>query len=135
MIKLAGCVITDERGRTLLLHRNNGRHKQWEIPGGKIDAGETAEQAAVREVKEELGIDIDIQEKVGDAGFVMGGKKYHYTWFSAVITDGKPKIAEPKTFDNLKYLSPAKMREIYEQLSPNTQNFLNLQGGGKLREP
>jgi len=133
LIKLAGCVITDERGRTLLLHRNNGKHEQWEIPGGKIDKGETAEQAAAREIKEELGVDIEIVEKVGDAGFVQGGKKYHYTWFAAKITDGEPKVAEPEVFDGLKYFSPAEMREMYEQLSPNTQNFLNLQGGGKFR--
>lgn len=133
MIKLAGCVITDEQGRTLLLHRNNGKHMQWEIPGGKIDAGETAEQAAAREIKEELGVDIEILEKIGDAGFTQGRRKYHYTWFSAVVSGGQPKVAEPKTFDNLEYFSPAQMREIYDQLSPNTQNFLNQQGGGKLK--
>ena len=133
MIKLAGCVITDEQGRTLLLHRNNGRHEQWEIPGGKIDAGETAEQAAAREIKEELGVDIEILEKIGDAGFTQGRRKYHYTWFSAAVSGGQPKVAEPKTFDNLEYFSPAQMREIYDQLSPNTQNFLNQQGGGKLK--
>jgi len=126
-------VITDEQGRTLLLHRNNGKHMQWEIPGGKIDAGETAEQAAAREIKEELGVDIEILEKIGDAGFTQGRRKYHYTWFSAVVSGGQPKVAEPKTFDNLEYFSPAQMREIYDQLSPNTQNFLNQQGGGKLK--
>ncbi|HVO86280.1 MAG TPA: NUDIX hydrolase [Candidatus Binatia bacterium] len=126
-------MITDEQGRTLLLHRNNGKHMQWEIPGGKIDAGETAEQAAAREIKEELGVDIEILEKIGDAGFTQGRRKYHYTWFSAVVSGGQPKVAEPKTFDNLEYFSPAQMREIYDQLSPNTQNFLNQQGGGKLK--
>ncbi|HXY18048.1 MAG TPA: NUDIX hydrolase [Candidatus Nitrosopolaris sp.] len=133
MIRLAGCVITDEKGRVLLLHRNNGKHSQWEIPGGKIDDGESAKQAAKREIKEELGVDVAIQEKIGEKEFQMDGKDFHYTWFTAKITDGKPKIAEPETFDNLKYFPPGQMRQIYDELSLNTQNFLNAQGGGNLR--
>ena len=133
MIKLAGCVITDEKGGVLLLHRNNGKHTQWEIPGGKIDQGETAEQAAIREIKEELGVDVAIQEKIGGKEFNAGGRTLHYTWFAAKITDGKSKITEPETFDSLKYFSPEQLRQIYDELSLNTQNFLNAQGGGNLR--
>lgn len=58
-------VITDARGRILLARRTEGRDLAglWEFPGGKVDPGETPEQALVRELREELGI----QAQVGDA--------------------------------------------------------------------
>ena len=58
-------VITDARGRVLLARRTQGRDLAglWEFPGGKVDPGETPEQALARELHEELGIDAEI----GDA--------------------------------------------------------------------
>lgn len=55
-------VITDVRGRVLLARRTQGRDLAglWEFPGGKVDPGETPEQALARELHEELGIDADI---------------------------------------------------------------------------
>ncbi len=54
-------VITDPRGRILLARRTRGRDLAgfWEFPGGKVDPGETAEQALVRELREELGIEAE----------------------------------------------------------------------------
>ena len=53
-------VIQDPRGRILLARRTEGRDLAglWEFPGGKVDAGETPEQALARELYEELGIRI-----------------------------------------------------------------------------
>jgi len=57
--------IISHKGRILLCqrHRNSSRFPmKWEFPGGKVEDGETPEQAIVRELKEELGIDVgDIQ--------------------------------------------------------------------------
>lgn len=45
-ITLAGCVILDEKGGLLLMHRNTPKRVQWELPGGKVEAGEEPEQTA-----------------------------------------------------------------------------------------
>jgi 8-oxo-dGTP diphosphatase len=55
---IVGLVIKD--GKVLMVKRNEpeakGAHFKWEFPGGKVDFGETPEQAVIREIKEETGI-------------------------------------------------------------------------------
>lgn len=52
----AGCLLYDAQGRVLLVDPTY--KKYWEIPGGTVEAGESPREACVREVKEELGLDI-----------------------------------------------------------------------------
>lgn len=61
-IEVVAGVIRDRRGRILLARRTEGRDLAglWEFPGGKRELGETAEQALRRELREELGIEVDI---------------------------------------------------------------------------
>ena len=53
----------DERGRVLLQKR--GDSCMWGFPGGAIEIGETPEQAAIRELKEETGLDVEVQSLLG----------------------------------------------------------------------
>ncbi len=64
MIHVVAGVIEDARGRILLARRTAGRDLAglWEFPGGKVDPGETPEQALVRELREELGIEATVGE-------------------------------------------------------------------------
>lgn len=52
--------LIDPDGRVLIAQRPEGKHMAglWEFPGGKVEAGERPEAALVRELKEELGIDV-----------------------------------------------------------------------------
>ncbi len=102
-IQLAGCVIVDDYGRILLLHRSRGNRTQWELPGGKIEPHETAEEAAVRELLEELGIDVRLTSALGSGEFESGENSHVYTWFQAVIVAGQPELMEPEGFDDFDY--------------------------------
>jgi len=50
---LKGLVRDPERG-VLLLHRTDGEHEFWELPGGRMETGESFEEALTRELKEEV---------------------------------------------------------------------------------
>ncbi|MFG3448609.1 MULTISPECIES: Nudix family hydrolase [unclassified Stenotrophomonas] len=67
-IHVVAGVITDARGRILLNRRTENRDMAglWEFPGGKREAGESSEQALVRELREELGIEAEVGDWIMD---------------------------------------------------------------------
>ena len=60
LLLVAACALVDTDGRVLLARRPEGKAMAglWEFPGGKLKPGETPEAALIRELKEELGIDV-----------------------------------------------------------------------------
>lgn len=60
LLLVAACALIDVDGRVLLARRPEGKKMAglWEFPGGKLHPGETPEVALIRELKEELGIDV-----------------------------------------------------------------------------
>lgn len=56
------CAIIEDQGRVLAAQRSASMHlpHKWEFPGGKVRTGETLEECLVREIQEELGLDITV---------------------------------------------------------------------------
>jgi 8-oxo-dGTP diphosphatase len=102
-ISLAACVITDDYGNLLLVHRDRGDESNWELPGGKVGNGELPEVAAVREVREALGIGVRLTKLLGNGEFSHDGDDYSYHWFKAEIAAGEPVLVEPEIFDDYSY--------------------------------
>ena len=83
----AGGLVIDQSGtKGLLIGRKDlkdqsGERLLWSLPKGHIEEGETPEQAAIREVKEDTGIESDISKALGviDFWFMAGGKRIHKT--------------------------------------------------------
>lgn len=119
-VNLAGCVILNDK-KILLLHRT--KTDWYELPGGKIDEGETSETAAKRELKEELRCDITILKKIGSMNFEENGFVMGYTWFlSEIKNEQVPEIGEPDKFSDYKYIPIVDLKSY--RLSTNMQNFV-----------
>jgi len=60
LLLVAACALVDGDGRVLIAQRPEGKPMAglWEFPGGKIEPGETPEATLIRELKEEIGIDV-----------------------------------------------------------------------------
>lgn len=130
IIDLSGCIIYNRNRDILLLHRNTANKVQWEIPGGKREHGETAEECARREIKEEIGITINSLTPIGVGEFFEDNINYIFTWFSSTTTL-EPKIIETNTFDQIRFIQPRQIREslnprsssLHELISSNSQLF------------
>jgi 8-oxo-dGTP diphosphatase len=66
MIFVVAAALTSETGTILLQKRPEGRHMEglWEFPGGKVEPGESPESALIRELNEELSIEVEANDMI-----------------------------------------------------------------------
>jgi 8-oxo-dGTP pyrophosphatase MutT (NUDIX family) len=79
--------------------RPNGRDRVWALPKGRIDEGETAAETAVREVREETGVEGRVVEKLGDVRYVYaarwkGGARIFKVVSFFLLRAGRGRIGE-----------------------------------------
>ena len=127
-IQLSGCAIIKE-GKLLLIWKK--KHNHYEFPGGKVEEGETLEQTAVRETKEEIGCDVELIKYLGYEDFHIDGKDFRSHVYLAKIKKGqKPKVMEPKLFRDVFWLPIRKYKKYC--VAPNVKQFCEDYIKGKL---
>ncbi len=95
-----GAFILNPHGHVLLMKRGKEAKNEvgaWIIPGGTVAFGETLRAAIVREVKEELGVEIELDGQLAAYDHLLPKEGQHWvtTVFPAHITHGIPTIKEP----------------------------------------
>ncbi|WP_315116447.1 NUDIX domain-containing protein [uncultured Clostridium sp.] len=103
-----GAVISNDNGEILLLLRERSPEAgYWSIPGGKVEFFDTIEDSIKREIKEELGVEIDIIKLLGVTNHILVEEKSHWVapTFLVEIIKGKVKNMEPNKHKDIKWFS------------------------------
>jgi len=93
VVPCVGAVIHDPAGRLLLIRRGHDPHRGlWSLPGGRIEAGESPEQAVVREVHEETGLEVVPGRLVGHVTIPGDGVVFDVVDLACTLTrtDAEP---------------------------------------------
>jgi len=90
-----------EGGKVLLTQRKPGRHLglHWEFPGGKVEAGETDEEALRRELREELGLEVAVGTRCFETRHTYGAREMHLLVYRCRITEGEPQALDVNAFE------------------------------------
>ena len=108
MAVVVGAAIVRD-GRVLAARRTSPAEAagRWELPGGKVEPGETPDEALVREIAEELGCVVEVVAWL--PGEVAIGDRHVLTVAVARLVAGEP---EPREHDAIQWLGPAELDDV-----------------------
>jgi 8-oxo-dGTP diphosphatase len=108
-------------GDKLLMTRLRDQRRQWDIPGGRIEAGETPAEAAIREVWEETSVKVEVLELIGTQELeLFGERSVNHTWpypisvqiyFLCKVLQAEPFVADDEAAER-GYFSPIEVRQF-----------------------
>lgn len=103
-MKVAVAIITDEQHNILITQRpfHVPHGGCWEFPGGKLETNELAEHALIREIKEEVGIEIHQYQFLGEINHQYPDKSVQLIIFQVTQFSGKPSCLEGQL--NMKWI-------------------------------
>lgn len=95
MVEVVAALIEDD-GKFMIFQRpqNKSQALLWEFVGGKVEKGETKQQALVRECKEEIDVDIEVEELFAESIYNYPEKTVHLAVFKSKILQGEVKLLE-----------------------------------------
>lgn len=128
-----GAFIMNPHGHVLLMKRGKSVRNEpgtWIIPGGKVEFGETLRQAVVREVMEEIGVEIELDGQLPAYDHILPEDKQHWitNCFPCHITKGIPAIKEPEKCDEIGWFALDALPTPLAKASQGVVNyFMNLE--------
>ena len=107
MIEVVAALIWDN-DKFMICQRpaHKARGLLWEFVGGKVESGETKEQALIRECKEELNIFLSVGDMFMEVIHEYPDMTVHLTLFNATIADGEPQKLE---HNDIKWITPSEI--------------------------
>lgn len=93
-IKVVAAIIKDGN-KVFITERGHGEFRgKWEFPGGKIEEGETGEEAVVREINEELRSTVKVLKFFGEINDVHGDKCFNVKFYICELVEGNLELTE-----------------------------------------
>jgi 8-oxo-dGTP diphosphatase len=116
--KAASVVITDDQGRVLLVHEDYEK-RRWGLPGGRHEPGESIEETAIREAKEETNFDVELGELIGEYSIVSAGGEriLDVSIFIATILGGEMRPQEGE-IDDIGWFDPNRLPHPMTNAAP-----------------
>jgi 8-oxo-dGTP diphosphatase len=128
-----GVLILNKKGETFLLKRGIASKNEvgyWNKPGGAVEYGETLMRAMQREVREEIGVEIDIFGYLRHSDHILKKEKQHWVGFNLLgrVKSGTPKNMEPDKFDDARWFD---LNKLPKKLSRPTKEAVSDYLSGK----
>lgn len=126
-VDVAYVLLIDEQEENVLLVKNKGPGASYyTLPGGAVEQGETLEEAAIREVKEETGLDVQLGGifSVGEAFFEERGHHAIFFTFTGKIIGGEINISMPEEIEEVTWMN-SQLAEQYIHLSDGFEGLID----------
>ncbi|WP_338542346.1 NUDIX hydrolase [Paenibacillus tundrae] len=136
ILNFAGAIVLNEEGQILLQRRRD--KNAWGFPGGAMELGESAEETAIREVKEETGVTIFVEKLIGVYTkyfdkYANGDQAQTISFFyQGRISDGELISSNEETIE-LQFFNPDEVPELFNQQHTDAFNDFRAQRVGVSR--
>lgn len=114
-VKVVYILLFDESGKQVLMVKNKGSHgSYYTLPGGRVEKGETLQEAAIRETKEETGIDIEIEGIIFvNEAFIENVKQHSiFITFKGKRIGGDLVLSRPDEIEEIVWMDVASAEKL-----------------------
>ena len=111
VMRVVAAALVSRTGQVLIAQRPPGKWQagRWEFPGGKLEAGESEEDAVRRELAEELGVRVDVAERLTGCRHDYGDRCVEMGLWLVLRHQGEPRGLDGQA---LRWVTPAQLREV-----------------------